>query len=442
MFTVVTGRSEGCCDGIQRRSFVKAGFLGVAGLSMPQMLRVRAAAAAEGKPVDSTSVIFIELQGGPSQHETYDPKPQAPAEYRGPFESIPTRLVGERFCELLPQQAKIADKLAIVRSIHHQHNRHTISRHLTQTGYVGDLSDAHANVNPSIGSIAARLRGANAAGLPPYVNVLDRSFGPKGRGAYLGNAYDPFDVNDPRKLDQIKHLSPAEGLTTGRLMDRRSLLAKLDLTRRLLDRDGVADAMDKFSHRAYEMVTGDRARNAFDLSQEDPHVRDAYGSDSIAQAMLLARRLVEAGVTFVTVNIQGWDDHDKIAERIGRRAPRYDHAMATLVSDIYARGLDRDVLVVAMGEFGRTPRINKKGGRDHWGPLNSAAFSGGGLRVGQVVGASDQKGQAPTRNPYRPENVLTMVYRHLGIDPGLTFNDYTGRPVHILPRRGLIGELI
>jgi hypothetical protein len=300
------------------------------------------------------------------------------------------------------------------------------------------------NRMPSAGSIASHLRGANARGVPPYVHVLEPSFGPFGRAAYLGNSYDPFRVDSLSKVDtQLKNLTLTEGLTTTRLNDRRSLLAKLDATRRLVDHGGVAEAMDEFSHRAFDMITGDRARNAFDLSQEDPHTRESYGAgDGIGQGMLLARRLVEAGVTFVTVCIQGWDDHNKIAERMGGRGPRYDRAMAALVNDLYARGLDRDVLVVSMGEFGRTPRINPRGGRDHWGALMSVALVGGGLRMGQIVGASDPKGQGPTKTPYRPENVLAMVYRHLGIDPAHTFNDHTGRPRHILDQRGLIHELI
>ena len=441
MITLLTGQRARCCDGIPRRSFVKAGFLGLAGLSMPQMLRIRAQAASAGKPLASTSVIFINLQGGPTQFETYDPKPEAPADYRGAFGSIPTRLPGVHFCELMPQQAKIADKMAIIRSVHQMGNSHYASLHLAQTGYPGDRFQE--NRMPSVGSIAARLRGANARGIPPYVSIIKQSFGPFGRAAYLGNSYDPLQIDNPSQPDaQVKNLALLEELTTSRLSDRRDLLGKLDAARRLVDQGGVGEAMDEFGHRAFEMVTGNRARDAFDVSKEDPAVRESYGDNRIGQGMLLARRLVEAGVTFVTVCVDGWDDHGKIAERMAGRGPRYDRAMAALVSDLYARGLDREVLVVSMGEFGRTPRINKRAGRDHWGALMSAALAGGGLRMGQVVGASDPKGQAPTRAPYRPESVLAMVYRHLGIDPAQTFDDHTGRPHHILSHRKLIHELI
>jgi len=437
----IFGNKAACCDGIPRRSFVKAGFLGMAGLSLPQMLRIRAEAAAAGSTLAKTSVIFIELQGGPSQFETYDPKPDAPAEYRGPFGVVPTKLPGVVFSELMPQQARVTDKLAIVRSVHHESNAHYASRHLTQTGHMGD--GKQENRQPCAGSIVARLRGANARGVPPYVHVLRPEFGPFGRAAYLGGSYDPFTVGNPNNKDfQVKNLAMAKGLSMKRLERRRSLLGVLDGARRVLDKRGVADAMDHFTYEAFDMVTNGRARAAFEIDREPAALRDRYGRNTHGQSMLLARRLVEAGVTFVTVCLSGWDDHDKIKERLGNRGPMYDQAAAALVTDLYERGLDRDVLVVAMGEFGRTPRVNGRAGRDHWGALMSVMLSGGGLRVGQVIGTSSSKGEEPTESPYRPENVLAMLYRHLGIDTTTTFNDFTGRPQHILGRRGLIEELI
>ena len=339
----------------------------------------------------------------------------------------------------MPQQAKIADKMAIVRSINHESNSHDHSMHLSKTGHMG--SGAKEIQNPCVGSVVAKVRGPNVSDLPPYVSVP--RIGTFSKAAYLGNAYDPFVVGNPQAPGfKVKDLAALEAVTTARLENRRDLLAKLDATQRLADHGGVAEAMDQFSHQALEMITGDRARHAFDITQEDSQVRALYGDNSIGQSMLLARRLVEAGVTFVTVCVSGWDDHNKIAERMGERGPRYDRGVAALVNDLYARGLDRDVLVVSMGEFGRTPHINKDAGRDHWGALMSVLLAGGGLRVGQVVGSSDSKGQIPTSAPYRPENVFAMVYRHLGIDPAQKFNDFTGRPRHILDTRGLIHELI
>jgi len=440
MLTIYGNRTS-CCDGLPRRSFLKAGFLGMAGLSLPQMLRVRAEAAAAGSSLAKTSVIFIELQGGPSQFETYDPKPEAPAEYRGPFDVVATKLPGVVFSELMQQQARVIDKLAIVRSVHHENNGHYASRHLTQTGHIGD--GTQENQAPSAGSIVARLRGANARGIPAYVNVLRPEFGPFGRAAYLGNSYDPFTVGNPNNKDfQVRNLALAEGLTMSRIEDRRSLLGVFDRARRVLDQRRVAEAMDHFTYQAFDMVTGERARAAFDVGRESPTVRDRYGRSTHGQSMLLARRLVEAGVTFVTVSLSGWDDHGRIKERMGGRGPIYDKAVAALVTDLYERGLDRDVLVISMGEFGRTPRINKRAGRDHWGALMSVMFSGGGLRVGQVIGASNRKGEEPTDAPYRPENALAMVYRHLGIDPATTIDDFAGRPRSILDHRNLIEELI
>ena len=437
----IFGNKTSCCDDIPRRCFLKAGFLGMAGLSLPQMLRIRAEAAATGGAPAKTSVIFIELQGGPSQFETYDPKPDAPAEYRGAFGVVPTKLPGVVFSELMPQQARVIDKLAIVRSVHHENNNHYPSRHLTQTGHLGDHSQE--NLQPSAGSITARLRGANVRGVPPYVHVLEPSFGPLGRAAYLGGSYDPFAVGNPNREDfKVKNLALAEGLTMNRLEDRQSLHGILDAARRVVDKQGVSQAMDHFTHEALDMLTSERARTAFEIDREPDEVRDRYGRNTHGQSLLLARRLVEAGVTFVTVCLSGWDDHNKIKERISNRGPKYDQAAAALVTDLYQRGLDRDVLVVSMGEFGRTPRINQRAGRDHWGALMSVMLSGGGLRVGQVIGTSSSKGEEPTESPYRPENVLAMLYRHLGIDTTTTFNDFTGRPQHILGRRGLIKELI
>jgi len=433
------GKDTKCCDGIPRRSFLKVGFLGLAGLSLPEMLRVRAQAAAAGSSLNKTSVIFIELAGGASHFETYDPKPEAPAEYRGHFGAIRTRIPGEYFCELMPEQAKISDKLSIVRSVHHDWIHHSNSQHLILTGYIGDNSDD--NINPSIGSVTSVVRGPNREGLPAYVALPGAPL--YTGGSYLGRGHNPFVVPNPNSGDyKVKNLAMSDGLTANRLNDRRSLLKGLDNARRMLDNHGVTDAMDQFNLQAFDMVTNDRARNAFDISQEDPALRDRYGRTTFGQSMLLARRLVEAGVTFANVSVGGWDFHDNIKSGSLSKSPPYDKALAALISDLRSRGLDRDVLVLAMGEFGRTPRINKMAGRDHWGPVMSVLFAGGGLRMGQIVGASNRKGEEPIEAPYRPENVLAMVYRHLGINPSMTFNDFSGRPRYILEGRELIKELI
>ncbi len=240
----------------------------------------------------------------------------------------------------------------------------------------------------------------------------------------------------------VQNLTLVQGLNLDRLDERRHLLRSFDGARRIADAEGVADSIDDFTRQAFEMVTGDQARKAFDLTGESAATRDRYGRNTTGQSLLLSRRLIEAGVTFVTVRAGGWDDHSEIEKSMKQKGPAYDRGVSALVSDLYERGLDRQVLVIAMGEFGRTPRVNRNAGRDHWGNVMSVLLSGGGLRVGQVVGSSNSKGETPLDAPYRPEDVLMMAYRHLGIDCSATFNDFAGRPRHILDRRRLISELV
>ena len=435
------GRGDAFCDGVSRRSFVSAGLLSLGGLTLPRLLQSRAQAGAESAG-SNRSVIFLELAGGPTQFETYDPKPEAPAEYRGAFGPIETNLPGVRFCELMPEQARILDKLAIIRSVHHGRNSHDPSSHLTQTGYYKEGKKGGPNSFPCVGSVTARLRGANREGMPAYVAV------PKamrnGKAAFAGQGFNPFETGgDPNKRDfQVDNLGLVDGLTIDQLDDRHRLRQAFDSRQRLLDRSGVADSLDEYAQRAYELVASGAARRAFDIGQEVGALRERYGRNTVGQSMLLARRLVEAGVTFVTVRVTGWDDHTKIANRLRSKCPNYDRGVASLVTDLYERGLDKDTLVVAMGEFGRTPRVNRNAGRDHWGAVMSVLISGGGLRTGQIIGSSNRKGEVPASNPYRPENVLAMVYRHLGIDPATLLADYTGRPRYLLECREPIPELI
>lgn len=442
----LSGQSIRDCEGICRRSLLKIGTLGLGGLTLADLLALRSQAATNatsGVATRKTSVIFFEMAGGPTHFETYDPKPDAPEEYRGPMKAIQTALPGINFCEVLPEQAKIADKLAIIRSIHHDSASHGTSSHLTQTGYYLRDVQNRANEMPSIGSIAARLRGPNAPGMPSFVS-MPRAMR-YGTAAWFGKAYNPFVVDgDPSQADfKVNNLFLEGDLTLGRLDTRRGLLDSLDAQRRMVDNEGVSAALDQFTRQAFEMLTTDRAREAFKLTQESEAMRDRYGRTITGQSLLLARRLVESGVTFVTVRMNdSWDDHVNVEKRMRDKAPAFDHGLAALISDLYERGLDRDVMVVAMGEFGRTPRINSNAGRDHWGAVMSVLMSGGGLRVGQVIGSSNAKGEVPQDQPYRPENVLATVYRHLGIDPAATYNDLAGRPRYILERRETIGELV
>jgi hypothetical protein len=446
----LSGQPVRNCEGISRRSLLKIGTLGLGGITLADMLAMRAAAAtntagksAIGAVPRKTSVIFFELAGGPTHFETYDPKPGAPEEYRGPMKAIDTALAGVQFCEVLPEQAKIADKLAIIRSIHHTNGSHGTSAHLTQTGYYLRDNQNRANEMPCAGSIVSRLRGANVEGMPSYVSMpRAMRFGQSG---WLGKAFNPFVVDrDPSQADfKVNNLFLEGELTLNRLDTRRDLLAALDHQKQIIDNDGVSASLDQFTRQAFEMLTTDRAREAFDLTKESESMRDRYGRTLTGQSLLLARRLVESGVTFVTVRMnESWDDHGNIAGAMRKKGPAFDRGLAALVSDVYERGLDQDVMIVAMGEFGRTPRVNKSGGRDHWGGVMSVMMSGGGLRVGQIIGSSTAKGEVPHDNPYRPENVLATMYRHLGIDPSNTFDDLTGRPRYILERRELIQELV
>jgi Protein of unknown function (DUF1501) len=433
------GRKFACCDGITRRDLIRVGALGLGGLTLPALLRARATGAtAERK----SAVIFVELAGGPTHFETYDPKPAAPSEYRGPLGTVATNLAGVYFSELMAKQAQIMDKLAILRGITHTSSSHGTSAHLTQTGYYLRDPQKRENDMPCAGSVAARLRGANAVGLPAYVTVPQvMRFG---GSAYLGKRYSPFETGgDPAASKfEVNNLTLNAALDMERLSDRRTLLSSLDHERRLADAQGVAETVEHFTREAFELVTGDRARKAFDLAAEDVRTRDRYGRHTTGQSLLLARRLAEAGATFVTVRVGGWDDHGQIEQRMKEKGPAYDQGMAALVSDLHERGLDRDVLVVAMGEFGRTPRINASAGRDHWGSVMSVLLAGGGLKVGQIVGSSSPKGEVPQDLPYRPENVLAVVYRHLGIDPQTTFNDLSGRPRYVLENRALVKEVV
>jgi len=434
----LAGMYQKTCDGLNRRSALQVGFSSLLGVSLPGLLQLQ---AASGRAGHRTSLIFVELAGGPTQFETYDPKPDAPSEFRGEFEPVATSIPGIQFSEWMPEQAKIADRLCVIRSIHHGHNSHDPSSHLSQTGYYKSGPKGGPNQFPCIGSVIARVRGPNMPSLPAYVAVPSTMR--NGRAAYLGQACNPFEAAGDPNSDkfEVPNLQLSGNVSIERLNDRRNLLTTLDARRNLQDIEGATRAVDDFSQQAFELVYGSRARTAFDISQEPDKIRDRYGRNTVGQSMLLARRLVEAGVTCVTVRSTGWDDHNKIAEGLAKHAPPYDLGVATLIQDLAERGMQDDVLVVAMGEFGRTPRVNDNAGRDHWGSVMSVMMAGGGLQPG-ILGASNSKGEVPQDKPYRPEHVLAMAYRHLGIDPSLTFPDHSGRPRYLLEDRQLISELL
>ena len=426
------GRPYGRCDGTSRRSFLKAGVLGAAGLSLADLLRARAEARTTGRaePHD-LSVILVWLDGGPPQHETYDPKPDAPTEYRGPLKPIDTCVPGVRVSELLPEHARLMDKMSIIRSMHHNNGDHFAAAHWMLTGYFGSNASSMGPQYPSAGSVISRIKGAKRPGMPAYVGLPNTHSvglvpGYHG-GAYLGVAYNPFSADGDPNNDgyRVRRTSPLPaGVDAARLGDRRSLLSVFDTVRRDMDTSGLMDGLDRFTSDAYAMITGPAARAAFDIRKESPQLRDRYGRHTWGQSALLARRLVEAGVRFVTLTYSGWDMHSSIEKGVKRNVPVIDKAIATLVDDLDQRGMLDSTIVLVMGEFGRTPRINNGlagsdpvPGRDHWGEVMSVLVAGGGFARGQVIGASSARGEYPQGpasviTPARPARDALSPARH------------------------------
>jgi hypothetical protein len=350
-------------------------------------------------------------------------------------------------CELLPLHARIADRFAVIRSVAHRESGHGSAIKNLNTGYPHPPGTNEGTfLYPGVGAVVARSREQERRGLPHYVCVPTAGIfkGDVGGGAYLGSAYDPFAANP---ADGAGALIPPAELSLSRLQNRRALLSSLDRMRRDVDTSGMMEGMDAFSRQAFEMVTGRAARAALDLSREPVAVRNRYGAtvdraQPWGQSCLLARRLVEAGVSFVGVGMGGWDDHgEALVQRLPQRARTYDAAVTALIEDLHARGLDRKVLVLAWGEFGRTPRVNR-GGRDHWPSSMSVMMAGGGLRMGQAVGSTNARGERPQDRPLHPNDVLATVYRHLGLDHHRTFVNPQGRPIPLLPHGEPIAELL
>jgi len=466
------GRPAGRCAGpVSRRSFLEIGAIGATGLGLSDLLRLRAEAGTT-TAADDTAIIFIWLPGGFPHMETYDMKPEAPAEYRGEFKPVKTNVPGIDVTELFPLHTGVADRFSLIRSISHDFAGHDGGHKRVMTGRIPKSPVGFVNDAPAGPSIVAKMRDHIPSGLPHNILMPDDgrqgvdtfSFG----AAYLGPSYAPFTVpgNPSDKAFQVKNLSVANDMAT-RLADRRSLLGGVDRLRRDVDRSGAMAAMDRFNTKAYDLLTSEAARNAFDLSQEDAKVRERYGHHSWGQRTLMARRLVEAGASFVSVVLENptpgqplpfgtcynWDCHAvncHVFTDTRFRAPYYDQTVTALIEDLYARGLDKRVLIVATGEFGHTPRIEyqvgtqtgvKQPGRDHWPRAMSVLVSGGGLRMGQVVGSTNAKGEDPKDRPLTPNDLWATMYRHLGIDYTQSFLDHTGRPMPILPFGSPIREL-
>jgi len=438
----ILGRGTRLCDGVTRREVLRVGALGCVGVTLADLLRIRAGAASDtGR---AKSVIMIWLRGGASHIDSYDMKPDAPAEVRGEFRPIATSVPGIHVCEHLPLHTRIMDKLAIMRGIKSNDlGDHT--PHYILTGF------PDRGKRPVLGSIVSYLRAtrvtnrtadhpneSSCSPMPPYVSLMYKPPGlyDNEGPTYTGASHRPFVP----KADGLADLSLAKGISLDRLRDRRQLLRVFDGMNRSLDSSGSMPAIDAYNEQALKMIASPRVRDAFDLSHESPATVARYGK--FCESFLLARRVVEAGVSVVTCKVGDWDTHEKNFRDMKEQLPQLDQGFHALVTDLHDRGLDRDVAVVMWGEFGRAPNISRGDGRDHWPEAGAAVLAGGGFRTGQVIGQTDSRGGQSTTTPYTPSNVLATLYRHLAIDPSITIPDHQGRPMHILDDRELVRELI
>lgn len=441
-----------------RRGMIKAGMAGMAGLSLPGLLQAREFAKKSGSSVGShKSVILLWMAGGPSHIDTLDPKPYLPENRRGPFGSIPTTLPGVHVCEHLPKYAKLTDKLTIIRSVDARGSNHQPNQ-VMQTGNraAAPRANREGKMYPAISSVVGQRYGANQSGLPPSVHLNVRDKTHFAWGGWLGKQHDPFVGDNPAKLFQL----PGD-ISINRLDDRRSLSQSLERLRRGIDQRGDIEAMNTFGQQAFDLVTGPRAREAFDITREPQKVRDSYGKHAWAQKALLARRLVESGVSFVTIDLSNhrasgtWDTHgDKavggvyggIVSGLKPLLPVFDHLYSTLINDLSDRGLLDEVLVIAMGEFGRSPIMGTQagftGGRNHWPSVMSMTLAGGGFNHGQVIGASDRDGGQPGERPVTPGDLAATIYHHFGIPLDGTYEDHRNRPRYIVEEGKPLGELL
>lgn len=455
---------------LSRRRFLSSSLCaGGAGLGLGDVLRLRSLAADQGQIAPDTAVIQIWLGGGPSQFETFDPKPLAPVEIRGPYRPIQSKIPGALVCEMMPLTAGVLDKTAIIKSFTHPYDDHFgVMRWCLEGRKEPDKREGY----PSVGSIASKFRGPRQPGMPAYVMLAEEPvmhhhlFDAMGPG-YLGVSHSPFAVlQDPYPFDfqfdrlrsATSSLEIANDATLDRINDRKSLLAELDLLPRRLDSNRLQEGLDPFAKLALELITSEKARRAFDLNAESAATRERYGLHRWGQMALLARRLVESGVTFVTLNTAPdclrWDWHVSITRENRAQpdtggpntgmewsGPPLDRALSALITDLSERELCRNVLLVVWGEFGRTPKINVTGGRDHWPRLGSVLLAGGGLKMGQIIGESSHDGGLPTDRPISPSDVLATLYKHLGIDPNQNAVNLQGRPIPLLPDGHVIDEL-
>jgi len=424
------------CDGIGRRRFLQIGGLSAFGLGLPGLLK---AESQRPSGRSKKSVILIWMHGGPSQLDTFDLKPLAPAEYRGPFTPIASSLPGLDVCELLPEHAKVMDKCTVIRSFSHNNGDHWAAAHWMLTGRLGANGSDRVPRQPSMGAVASHLLGPTQAGSLANVNINDGGFGFHG-GAWLGVNANPFRYgefsygNEAGRLPTGDHKSFAlvDGLSESRMINRVGLQQQLDTLKRGIDKHRTFDAMDAVEQQALDIVLSGHVRKAFDVSEEAPELREKYG-DGWGEQALLARRLVEAGVRFVSLNTGYFDDHGNIERALRDKLPRHDKAVGVLIQDLADRGMLDDTLVITAGEFGHTPRINDNAGRDHWPQAQSILLAGGGFQHGQVIGSTNDKAEFPTSDKMGVEDFCATVYHALGLHVDDELIDLSGRPMHLVP---------
>jgi hypothetical protein len=441
MLTIRTRQVGRDCEGTSRRNFLQVGSLALGGLTLPQLLRARAMGAATASGYGAAprvdkdkSVVLLWLSGGPTHVETFNPVPQAPVEYRSITGAVDTVVPGMQLGGSFQRLAKVADRLSVVRSFAHGNSSHGGATHYVMTGYDGrNIQKGMAQLKPAYGSILAKYRGPSSArtGMPTYVRLRSTNYDGPG---FLGKAFDAFGTGgETRKNMNLM-------LDADRVADRRSLLNSLDRLNRDADATGLMDGFDAYEQQAYGLILG-QAKQAFDVNAEDRDTRRMYDNE-LGQELLLARRLCEAGCGFVTVNYGSWDMHGNIESSMRRRGPEVDRAVSAFIQDCTNRGLSDKILLVIAGEFGRTPRINARAGRDHWGPLCTLALSGGGLKMGQIVGESTAKAEVPKSTPIRPQDLMATLFHVLGVPQNLHFHDNGGRPVPMVDGGKPIAELI
>ncbi|MEZ6086606.1 MAG: DUF1501 domain-containing protein [Pirellulaceae bacterium] len=433
------------CAGLTRRDCLQVGLGGFLSLGFAEALRAAdASRLIKQRRVDAC--ILVWQDGGPTHYETFDPKPEAPLEIRGEYETIPTAIPGVRFSKHMTQLARIADKLAIVRSIRHDQGNHGAGNHYMMTGAPPRIPvgcGAFVSFHPSMGSVTAHEVGA-PAGLPAYFSMpsMSRSGGPN----FLGAKYAPFVVPDNPNSSgfRVRDVALPDGLTGEKFSNRQSIRRQIDALKRFQD-EAAADpllAVDEFYQQGQQLMTSERAQHAFDIHSEPDATRDKYGRNPFGQRALLARRLVEAGVPFITLYEGGWDHHTNLFKSLNDKLPPHEHTIAALIEDLDERGMLDRTLVIALGEFGRTPKVNKDGGRDHWANAMSVMLAGGGIQGGQVIGATDRQGYSAVDRVLSPENFVSTIYRKLGIDPGKIVHTPEGRPVTYVTNPEPIAELM